>query len=110
MGVKTPTVRKIASQYYKDIKNHEIDAILDLCEELLETGISEHRPITFRWAFRCRREYRPEHFEVLENWLERCVESWGSCDDLCTYTPGEFIWQYPKFIPRVKEWRRSDNR
>jgi 3-methyladenine DNA glycosylase AlkD len=110
IGVKTPTVRKIASKYYRDIKNLEIDAILDLCEELLQTGISEHRTIAFQWAFRCRREYQPRHFEVLESWLERYVDSWGSCDDLCTHALGAFILDYPEFIPRVREWSLSHDR
>jgi 3-methyladenine DNA glycosylase AlkD len=110
IGVKTPTVRKIASKYYREIKNLGIDAILDLCEELLQTGISEHRTIAFQWAFRCRREYQPRHFEVLERWLERYVDSWGSCDDLCTHALGAFILDYPEFIPRGREWSLSQNR
>ena len=110
IGVKTPTVRKIASKYYQEIKDLGIDGILDLCEELLETRISEPKTIAFQWAFRCRREYQPKHFTVFEGWLNTYVVSWGSCDDLCTHALGEFILQYPKFIPRVKEWGRSDNR
>jgi 3-methyladenine DNA glycosylase AlkD len=110
IGVKTPTVRKIASKYYKEIKNLGIDAILDLCEELLETRISEHKTIAFQWAFRCRREYQPQHFEVLESWLERYVDSWGSCDDLCTHSLGAFFVEYPELVPRVREWCLSQNR
>jgi 3-methyladenine DNA glycosylase AlkD len=110
IGVKTPTVRKIASKYYKEMKYLGIDAILDLCEELLETRVSEHRTIAFQWAFRCRREFQSKHFEVFESWLERYVDSWGSCDDLCTHALGAFILEYPEFIPRVREWSLSLNR
>lgn len=109
LGVKTPVVRKIATKYYQEIKDLAIDGILGLCEELLETQISEHRTIAFQWAFRCRREYRPEHFAFFEGWLERYVDSWGSCDDLCTHALGAFLMDYPEFIPRLKEWTRSQN-
>ena len=62
LGVRTPTVRKIAGKYYEEIKALGIDAILGQCEELLKTGITEHRTIAFEWSFRCRRQYQPEHF------------------------------------------------
>ena len=110
LGVRTPTVRKIAGKYYKEIKALGIDAILGPCKELLKTGISEHRTIAFEWSFRCRRQYQPEHFAVFERWLKTYVDSWGGCDDLCTHTLGEFILQYPDFVSEVKEWSHSKNR
>jgi len=110
LGVRTPIVRKIASEYYREIEDLGIDTILQLCDQLLERRISEHRTIAFEWSFRCRRQYRPQHFTLFEGWLKRYVDGWGSCDDLCTHTLGEFILQYPEFIPEVKEWSRSQNR
>lgn len=110
LGVRTPTVRKIAGKYYEEIKALRMDAILGLCEELVETGISDHRTIAFEWSFRCRRQYQPEHFAVFERWLKTYVDSWGGCDDLCTHTLGEFILQYPDFVSEVKEWSHSKNR
>ncbi len=110
LGVRTPIVRQIGASYFQEIEFLDVDAILQLCERLLETGLSEHRTIAFDWSFRCRRRYRPEHFGVLERWLEVYVDGWGSGDDLCTHALGAFILQYPEFIPRVKEWSRSENR
>jgi 3-methyladenine DNA glycosylase AlkD len=110
LGVRTPVVRQIGARYYQEIEPLDVDAILQLCERLLETGVSEHRTIAFDWSFRCRKRYRPEHFDVLERWLEVHVDGWGSTDDLCTHALGAFILQYPQFIPRVKEWSRSENR
>jgi 3-methyladenine DNA glycosylase AlkD len=110
LGVRTPIVRQIGASYFHEIKSLSIDAILQLCERLLETAISEHRTIAFDWSFRCRRHYRPEHFDTLERWLEVYVDGWGSCDDLCTHALGDFILRYPEFLPWVKEWSRSENR
>lgn len=110
LGVRTPIVREIGARYFKEVKSLGIDRVLQLCERLLETRLSEHRTIAFDWSFRCRRQYRPDHFDVLERWLEVYVDGWGSCDDLCTHAVGDFVLQYPEFMPRVKEWSRSDNR
>jgi len=38
------------------------------------------------------------------------VDSWGGCDDLCTHALGDFVLRCPEFLPRVKEWARSENR
>ena len=110
LGVRTPMVRQIGARYFQEIKPLSIDTILQLCERLLQTGLSEHRTIAFDWSFRCRRQYRPDHFDVLERWLEVYVDGWGSCDDLCTHALGDFVLRYPEFSPRVKEWSRSENR
>ena len=110
LGVRTPVVRQISARYFKEVKSLGIDGVLELCERLLKTTLSEHRTIAFDWSFRCRRQYRPDHFDVLERWLEVNVDGWGSCDDLCTHALGDFVLQYPEFMPRVMEWTRSDNR
>jgi len=110
LGVRTPIVRQIGARYFQEIKSLSIDAILQLCERLLETAMSEQRTIAFDWSFRCRRHFRPEHFDVLERWLEVYVDGWGSGDDLCTHALGDFILQCPEFVPRVKEWNRSESR
>jgi len=110
LGVRTPIVREIGARYFKKVESRGIDGVLELCERLLKTTLSEHRTIAFDWSFRCSRQYRPDHFDVLERWLEVYVDGWGSCDDLCTHAVGDFVLQYPEFIPRVKEWSRSANR
>ena len=110
LGVRTPVVRKLSAEHFQELKHHDIDGVLELCETLLETGATENRTIAFDWAFRCRRQYRPDHFSVLERWLEVYVDDWGGCDDLCTHALGDFVLHYSEFLPRVKEWTRSENR
>jgi 3-methyladenine DNA glycosylase AlkD len=110
LGVRTPVVRKLSAKHFQELKRHEIGEVLMLCETLLETGVTENRTIAFDWPFRCRRQYRPEHFSVLERWLEVYVDGWGGCDDLCTHALGDFVLRYPEFIPLVKRWTRSQNR
>jgi hypothetical protein len=69
LGVRTPIVRKVSGHYFGEIKSLSMDRILELCEAFLDTGLSEYRTIAFDWAYRCRKQYCPEHFAVFERWL-----------------------------------------
>lgn len=109
-GVRTPMVRKISAKYFKEIKDKSKRGILDLCEELLESGYSEERGIAFDWAYRLKEQYETTDFDIFKSWLEKYVHSWGSCDSLCTGALGEFILQFPEFMQEVKKWTESRNR
>jgi len=109
-GVPSPIVRKISSKFFSRVKKKTKQEILHLCEDLLESGYSEERIIAFDWAFRLRKFYEASDFQLLEAWLKKFVHSWGACDDLCTHAFGAFIFQFPEFIPKTKEWTTSTNR
>ncbi len=108
-GVKTPIVRKISTKYYSQIKAKPKEEIFKICEDLLKSRCSEEKTIAFDWAFRLRKRYEESDFNIFELWLKKYVTGWGSCDDLCTHAFGAFIYQFPEFIPKVKEWARSKN-
>lgn len=109
-GIRTPIVRKISAAYFAKIKTKTKQEIFSLCEELLKSGYSEEKTIAFDWAFRLRNQYQPSDFQRLESWLKKYVTGWGSCDDFCTHAFGSFIYQFPEFLPKVKEWAKSKNR
>ena len=109
-GVPTPVVRKLSSEFFQKIKKKPKQQILQLCNLLLESGCSEQRTIAFDWAFRLRKLYEKSDFQLLSTWLMKHVHSWGACDDLCTHALGAFIYQFPDFIHRSKEWAKSRNR
>jgi 3-methyladenine DNA glycosylase AlkD len=81
--------------------------MFQLCEELLASGFVEERTIAFDWAFRLRKHYEQADFRILESWLRNHVHDWGACDDLCTHALGAFTFQFPEFIPTVKDWTKS---
>jgi 3-methyladenine DNA glycosylase AlkD len=110
MGVKIPIVRSISAQYFTEIRALGIDRVLELCEDLLATGVSELRTIAFDWGFRCRKQYEPRHFAVFERWLKVYVDGWGNCDDLCTHALGDFVLRFPQSLARVKEWTQAESR
>jgi len=109
-GIPSPIVRKISSSFFQKIRRKPKQEILRLCNDLLESGYSEERAIAFDWGFRLRKDYEKTDFQLLESWLKRHVHSWGACDDLCTHALGAFIFKFPEFIQKTKEWAKSKNR
>ena len=110
IGIASPLVKKVSSKYFKEIKNLDKKKIFILCEKLLNTRGSGYKDIVFDWAFRIRKRYKKEDFKIFENWLKKYVDTWGSCDDLCTHALGEFIYQFPEFISKIKGWAESKNK
>lgn len=109
-GIPTPVVRKLSSKSFQTIRKKPKPEILQLCNDLLESGYSEERTIAFDWAFRLRRIYEKTDFPLLKSWLKRYVHSWGACDDLCTHAFGALIFQFPEFVQKIRAWTRSKNR
>jgi 3-methyladenine DNA glycosylase AlkD len=108
-GVRTGKVRKLARKYYGEVKDLSKDEVFNVCEELLDTGISENRTIAFQWAHRLKSEYERGDFTRFESWVEKYVHNWGACDDLCTHALGVLVYQYPELIENLKNWCSSDN-
>ena len=51
----------------------------------------------------------PDDFKIFENWIEKYVGNWATCDTLCNHTIGSFIGMYPQFITGLKRWAKSEN-
>lgn len=109
IGIATPLVRKVASENFKEIRSFEKKQVFSLCERLLRTRKSGRQEIAFDWAFRLRKKYQKEDFVIFENWLRKYVNNWGGCDDLCTHAFGEYVYQFPESLPKIKEWTKSEN-
>ncbi|MBU1356949.1 MAG: DNA alkylation repair protein [Candidatus Edwardsbacteria bacterium] len=106
-GVRTPLVRKISQKYYAAIKDRPKNDIFKLCDQLLESGLSEERTIAFDWAYRLRKRYQPGDFARFEKWLKKYAPDWGGVDDLCTHALGYFLFNHPEFINNVRAWTKS---
>ena len=103
-GLRIPVTRKIASHFFAEIRKKSKREILNLCEILLQSGVSEERIIAFDWAFRLRKMYNSSDFFIFESWLKTYVTGWGSCDDFCTHAFGGFLYQFPEYFKEVKKW------
>lgn len=112
LGIRVPTIRKITSPYWKELKERgikDIDSVFKVCEHLYSKKITELRLIATDWSFKVKSQFEPRHYSVLESWIRTYITSWGSCDSFCTRTMGYFLLQYPEFIPQVKRWTESSN-
>lgn len=106
-GVRTPTVHKIAGKHYVELKALTLDKRLRVCRRFLATGVYEHRIVAFRWAYLSRKDYAEKHLAELAYWLDKYVDDWIDCDDLCIHVIGEFFLRYPGQADEVLKWARS---
>jgi len=109
-GIKTVTVRKIANQFWKEIKMSEKQDIFDLCEQLFLSDYSEEASIVTFWLPKMTNHFEPGDWIVFKNWIEKYVNNWAKCDGFCNHTMGNFLVKYPVFIEELKEWTQSENR
>ncbi|MFX0183681.1 MAG: DNA alkylation repair protein [Candidatus Hodarchaeota archaeon] len=112
IGIRIPTIRKITSPYWMELKERgikDIDTVFKVCEHLYSKKVSELRLIATDWSFKVKRQFKPSHYIVLESWIKTYITSWGSCDSFCTRTMGYFLLQYPEFKPNLKGWTKSSN-
>ena len=106
--MNTGEVRKISSKYYKKLPTQNIDDVLKICESLLEERTWELGVIAYDWAFRMRKQYNEETFDIFESWLKKYVTDWGDCDDFCTHAFGELLRQRKELFTKVLKWTQSE--
>lgn len=110
IGLSANITRKFYAEKFKKIKHLDKKQIFDLCVKLLECENDSCRGMAFDWAFRIRKQYTKKDFAIFEKWLDRYVDTWGSCDDFCTHAFGYHLYVFPESIPKIREWTRSKNK
>lgn len=109
-GVRTPIVRKIANQYYRQIKDLPKTQIFTLAEELLKSNKNEEGTIAFAWIYKRKHEFEPNDFKFFDKIVKNYLTNWALVDDFCTHPFGELVAQYPQLIPKIKAYSNSKNR
>lgn len=109
-GVKMPVVNKLASAWFKEVKNLPKAEILALCEDCWKSGFIEESFIACHWSYELRKQYEPGDFVVFDRWIHTHVNNWASCDTLCNHTVGTFLEMFPEYIQQLKEWATEPNR
>lgn len=100
-GLRTGDIRSISREIFKSLEDKSIDNILELSEELLRSGEWAFWLIAYDWAFRVRKQYTLETYDIFERWLIKYVTNWDDCDDFCTHAFGELISQYNELFPKI---------
>ncbi|UCE24886.1 MAG: DNA alkylation repair protein [Candidatus Zixiibacteriota bacterium] len=110
IGLKTPVLRKVSSQQFKDIRQWQAKDILDLCDDLLASGKRYMRFFVFEWALKVKGQYAKSDFGRFERWLKKYVEGWGTCDHLCCGPLGYILLRFPDLVSKTGPWVGSPNR
>jgi 3-methyladenine DNA glycosylase AlkD len=109
-GVRTPDARRIANEYFKQVKHLPKREIWEIGESLHQGTKYEEHAIAFSWAGKLVKKLEPADFTILERWLKLYVSNWAACDTFCGGAVGEFLVRFPQFLPRVRGWANSKNR
>ena len=109
-GIKSAAIGNIGKDHFKNIKECTKTEIFGFCDELWKSGYIEESIIACDWSYNVNRKFEPSDFKVFENWIERYVNNWASCDTFCNHTVGKFIEMYPAFLSELKVWTQSQNR
>lgn len=109
-GVKASDTSKISKELFKEIKGLDKEQIFRLCEALFASGYLEASFIACNWSYNVRKKFKPADFEIFENWINKYVNNWATCDTLCNHTVGAFIEMYPEYIGKLKIFAKSENR
>ncbi len=100
----TQAVRRLSAQWYRQLEDKTPTHVFPLCEALLKTRRRAQGIIAYDWAYRVRRHYSKNTFDMFERWLKAYVEDWHDCDDFCTHALGDLIARYPSLFERVITW------
>lgn len=109
-GIKTATVVKISKEAFKEIEDKNKKEILALCEELWQSGYMEETFVACNWSYSIWKQYEKKDFAIFENWIERYINNWASCDTFCNHSVGKFLEIFPEYISELKKWTKSKNR
>jgi 3-methyladenine DNA glycosylase AlkD len=107
-GVRTPLVRKIAREYFKEIMQMEKGVIFKISDELFKARYNEEATIAIQWISGMRSQWEEGDFLELER-LYSHVDNWGKCDDFCLNVLSHFIVKFPRTKEKIKKWARSEN-
>ncbi|MCP4632819.1 MAG: DNA alkylation repair protein [candidate division Zixibacteria bacterium] len=107
--LKTPVLRKISNQCFKEYKDLPKNEILSLCDNMLASGEQYMRFFAFEWAFKISEKHTKQDFTLFESWLKKYVNNWGSCDHLCCSSIGSLILKYPELVSKSMKWTKSKN-
>jgi len=105
----TGDIRKISAQLFKELPDKNIDTVLSLSENLLESRKPHMWLIAYDWAYRVQRQYNDDTFLIFERWLKKYISDWYDCDDFCTHALGCLVAQQNKYFDAVKTWTKHPN-
>ena len=109
-GLKSSVTVDIGKEHYAKVRGKPKPEILELCEELWQSGYMEEAFIACNWSYNVRKEYVPDDINILERWINDYVTNWATCDTLCNHTVGMLVEMFPEKISYLKKWAKLQGR
>lgn len=108
-GTKTADISKLAKKTFKKMTSQQKEDVFALCEKLWQSGYLEESFIACDWTYAVRKQYQTQDLDLFEEWIEKYIKNWASCDTFCNHSVGALISDFPQEIRRLKIWAKSKN-
>ena len=109
-GMKSAVLKEISRIHYNNVKHLKKEVFFELCEDLWKSDYYEESIIACLWTYNLKKNYVLSDFIVFDNWVNKYIDNWASCDTFCNHVVGTFVEMYPAYLKELKKWAKSDNR
>jgi 3-methyladenine DNA glycosylase AlkD len=109
-GLRNGAVHTMSREFFKKLPDRTKRTVFGLCEDLWKSGYIEESFVACNWSYAVRKQFEEEDIKVFEQWIDKYVTNWASCDTFCNHTVGEPIMKFTSWIINLKEWAKSQNR
>lgn len=109
-GVRTPKIREIARDAYRELKHwpvHDRDLFVT---ELWKSGMLEEGVLVAHVYRRFAKSCAQREFRMFEQWVNRYVRNWSHCDGVGTWLIAASIANRPELAGKLVPWTNSKNR
>lgn len=109
-GVRTPQVRELARQAYREVKQWPMAERHRFVTELWKSGMLEEGVLVTHLYRRFAKTCDAREFRMFEQWLDRYVTNWSNCDGVSTWLIAASIANRPELVSELAAWTKSKNR
>lgn len=109
-GITTKIMKDIDKQTMKLLKGKSKKEVFWLCEELFKSTRYEESIAACNASYFIKDQFEKSDLAVFENWIDKYVTNWATCDVFCNHTMGDFVMMYPEVVKDMKKWTPSKNR
>ncbi len=104
----TQSYRNIAKAYKKQVSLLPMEAVYQLCEDLLKTKQHPETIIAYQIIFEQHKRYDENTFSIFEDWTFKYIRDWWDCDDFMTHACHKLLLDYPDITNNIKHWVDHD--
>jgi 3-methyladenine DNA glycosylase AlkD len=109
-GVRTPLLRELARIAYAQVKLWPVAERDRFVTHLWKSGMLEEGAIVCHLYRRFAKSCNEREFRMFEQWINRYVTNWSSCDGVSTWLIAASIANRPGLADRLAGWTKSKNR